>query len=93
MKRMVELFEVELNQSFFVFDNAAVAQSFSAAAVKGVQSVTACNPLNPDMRVELRPVEARVRRVFVPQSERACVCAFGRPLRPVKTAMLSEVRP
>jgi hypothetical protein len=36
-------------------------------------------------------IEPTMRRVFVPQSERACICAFGKRLASATPKMIEEV--
>ena len=90
MPRMVELFEVSFDHHFFLFVNEGDASAFAGAACKGVSVSTACNPLNPQARVDLRPISPTMRRVFVPQSERACICAFGKRLASATPKMIEE---
>lgn len=92
MPRMVELFEVSFDHHFFLFSTEIDATAFAGSACKGVSVASACNPLNPQARIDLRTIEPRMRRVFVPQSERACICAFGTRLKAVQAgpAKLNE---
>lgn len=40
--------------------------------------------------LDLRPISPTMRRVFVPQSERACICAFGKRLASATPKMIEE---
>lgn len=81
MKRQVEMYEVSFQHHILMFaaqDDAAAAAS---ALSRGAYVSAACNPMNPQARVDLAPIEPKLRRVFVAASERACVGAFGSSLK------------
>lgn len=90
MPRMVELFEVSFDHHFFLFVSESDASAFAGSACKGASVSSACNPLNPQARLDLRPIEPTMRRVFVAKSERACICAFGTRLASAKPKMIEE---
>ncbi len=92
MPRLVELYEVTFDFNTFVFVELGDAEAFTGLLCRGVKSSAAANPLNPQARVTLTPVEPRMRRVFVPVSERACLVNFGRRLKPAVHCMDHEQR-
>lgn len=81
MARMVELYEVSFDFHTFVFPDGADAAAFAGLLCRGLASSAAANPANPRARITLSPVEPRLRRVFVPVSEGACIANFGRRLK------------
>lgn len=92
MPRMVELYEVSFDFNTFVFCERADAAAFAGLLCKGVKSSAAADPLNPQARVTLSQVEPRMRRVFVPVSEGACVVNFGRRLKAARPGLSDETR-
>jgi len=80
--RTVEMFEVSFHHHAILFSNAVDAQAAAGALCRGAYQSAACNPLHPERKIDLAPIESSVRRVFIPVSDRKCVGAFGRKLKP-----------
>ncbi len=90
MARMIELFEVSFGFNVMLFEDRGDAAAFAGLLCKGAKAEAAANPLNPQARVTLSLVEPSLRRVFVPVSERACICAFGRRLKSAGPKIIAE---
>ncbi|MFZ4576598.1 MAG: hypothetical protein ACOYN0_19625, partial [Phycisphaerales bacterium] len=73
--RQVEMYEVMFQSHVLLFTVQEDAVKAASALSRGAYVTSACNPLNPQARVDLRPIEPSLRRVFVPATERACIAA------------------
>ena len=90
MARMVELFEVSFDFNVLLFAEQSDASQLAGLLCKAAKASSAANPLNPQARVTLSPVEPRMRRVFVPVSEAVCLNNFGRRLKAARPCLLEE---
>lgn len=85
MKRLVEMFEVSFAHHVILSANEADATAAAAALSRCAYVSSACNPCNLSARIDLAPIEPKLRRVFLPASEKICVTAFGNRLKAVQT--------
>ena len=91
MKRQVEIFEISFNYHTLLFASQTDAEAAATALTRGAYVSAAANPLNPAAKIELLPVEPKIRRVFVPVPERVCIATFGKRLKSA-TPELVEAR-
>lgn len=88
MKRQVEMYEVSFEYHFMLFATQADAAAAASALSRGAYVSAACNPSNPQTKIDLAPIAPTLRRVFVPVSERACIGAFGVRLKPADRRLI-----
>ncbi len=84
MKRQVEMFEVSFDFTMLLFADQADAAAAVSALSRGAYMSAASNPHNPQARIDLYPIEPKMRRVFIPVSGSACAGAFGKRLKPAR---------
>ena len=90
MKRQVEMYEVSFQHHILLFAAQADAAAAASALSRGAYMTAACNPMNPQARIDLVPVEPKLRRVFLAASERVCIGAFGQRMKPADHRLIES---